>query len=153
MKKVYLLLFSLLLIIPFGAFAASDPKILTLSAEGSGTKVTYKGTIEEGSYAVMCKLYDSKGEEIDLLSTEVDNKSFTGSFTDVPKGTYTLACANYEGGEVEKIELILDGKTVSAKNPNTYDSGIYINVILLAFSIVGIAVIIRNFKSRELNVK
>ena len=101
MKKLYLFLISLLLIIPFSVYAATTPRVLTLTAKSSGTTINYEGTIEEGSHAVMCKLYNSDNQEIDLLSSAVDNKAFEGSFENVEKGKYTVACANYEGGEIK----------------------------------------------------
>lgn len=113
MKKGHLLILSLL-VIPFGVLAA-NPKVLTLTGEDKAGTIEYSGTTEEGSHAVMCKLFNEESEQVDLLSTAVDNKSFTGSFKDVKEGKYTLYCANYEGGEITKTEITVSSKTEEVK--------------------------------------
>ena len=135
MKKIGLFIVSILLLIPVTTLAATNHKVLTLTAKNSGSTINYDGTTEDGAHAVMCKLYNSDNEEIDLLSSAVDNKSFKGSFTNVSDGTYNIACANYEGGEVKKVEIVINN---SVSNPNTYDAGIRNFVILLVVSILGI---------------
>ena len=56
----------------------------------------------------MCKLYDSKEKEIDLLSSAVDNNSFEGEFKVEEAGKYTIACANYEGGDFKKTSIEIE---------------------------------------------
>lgn len=116
MKK-HLLLLSLL-VIPFSVHAA-NPKVLTLTTEEKAGTIEYSGTTEDGSHAVMCKLYNEENEQVDLLSTAVDNKNFTGSFKDVEKGKYTIACANYEGGEITKTEITVGSETEEVKEEKT----------------------------------
>lgn len=150
MKKISLFIVSMLLI-PVSILAATTPKIVTLTAENSGSTVNYSGTTEEGSHAVMCKLYNSDNEEVDLLSSPVDNESFKGSFTNVSNGTYNVACANYEGGEVKKVEVIVgnvDTESIT-NNPNTYDAGIRNAIILSIISIVGIVCICIYLKKKK----
>lgn len=105
MKKISLLVLPLLLLIPLKVLGIENPKVLTLSANNESLEITYNGTVEAESHAVMCKLYNSSDEEIDLLSLSVDNNSFSGSFTVPDYGSYTVACANYEGGEIKKTEI------------------------------------------------
>lgn len=134
MKKL-LFVFSLLLIFPPCVFAESKPKVLTLKAETSGSTIGYKGTMEDGSTAVMCKLYNSEGEEIDMLSTAVEENKFEGTFTVTSKGEYKISCANYEGGDFKDVTVSAEGDDV----PNTYDRGIYSSVILLIMCALGFA--------------
>lgn len=105
MKKILLAL-SLLLIIPITAFADEElPKVLSLEATTEGVLINYNGTTEADSHAVMCKLYDSKNKEIDMLSVAVDNKKFEGTFTTPKAGEYKVACANYEGGAIKETTV------------------------------------------------
>lgn len=134
MKKITLFLL-LLLIFPITALAAEKPKVESLTAKASKNEISYEGKMEDGSIAVMCKLFNSKGEEIDLLSSSVDEKAFTGKFSNVKKGSYKVSCANYEGGEIKTVSVKITG----TNNPVTYDAGIKNNVIVLVASAIGIA--------------
>ena len=103
MKKLLLILS---LFIPFTANAlAADVK--TVEAEAIGHIISYEGTTDNGVYAVMCKLYDSDSKEIDMLSSEVDNGTFEDSFLVNEDGTYTVSCANYEGGKFVSSEVLV----------------------------------------------
>ena len=148
MKKKILFIFALIVIIPFSVFA-DDAKVVNVVSNSSGSTIEYNGTTEDGVYAVMCKLYDSENNEIDQLSSAVDNKTFEGSFTNLSDGIYNLSCARYEGGEVKRVEVIVgsvsgenstvsDGTNVTSKNPKTYDSGIKSSIILFISSFLGI---------------
>ena len=99
MKKYLFTLLTLFLIVPTMVFA-DDPRVLTLDTEVSGNAVTFSGTVESGSHAVMCKLYDSENHEKDMLSVAVNNGAFEGSFKITQTGNYKVACANYEGGAI-----------------------------------------------------
>ena len=134
MKKFSLLILTVLFILPISVFAASTPRVLTLTAKANGNAIEYDGTIEPGAYAVMCKLYNSSDEEVDLLSTQVSEEKFSGKFENVAAGKYNVACARYEGGEIKKAEVTIE----STVNPKTYDSGILGSVILVIVSLAGI---------------
>ena len=108
MKKSILFIITLLLILPISVFAITYPKVLTLTAEVDGNKINYSGTIENGSHAVMCKLYNSQDEEIDKLSVAVNNFEFEGMFTTTTTGNYKVACANYEGGEIKTTNVSIE---------------------------------------------
>ena len=88
--------------------------------------------MEDGSYAVMCKLYKGE-EELDLLSSAVDSNNFEGEFTVTSNGEYKVACANYEGGEIteKKVEV------TEVKNPKTSDK-IMLYVSLAIISLIGV---------------
>lgn len=153
MKKNYLIIFTLLLLIPFSVFAAT-PKVLTVTAENSGSDINYSGTTEDGVSAVMCKLYDSNDEELDSLSSSVDNNSFSGSFTDLEDGTYSVGCARYEGGEIIKSRVVVgdnsdsssddtsvdldNNKKNNTNNPKTYDEGIRNSLIIFVICAAGV---------------
>lgn len=115
MKKGHLLLLSLL-VIPFSVLAA-NPKIEKLEAEAKDNTISYSGTTEEGSHAVMCKLYNSESEEVEKFSTAVDNKKFEGSFENVEAGEYTVYCANYEGGEIKNVKVTVEEKEKETEEP------------------------------------
>lgn len=118
MKKFSVLLIILLLFPFIYVEAASTPRVLTLDATKSDTTITYNGTIEDGSYAVMCKLLNNNNEEIDLLSSSVTNNSFEGSFVVSEKANYKVACANYEGGDIKEVEVSFDDDIVTDTNKN-----------------------------------
>ena len=113
MKKGHLLILSLL-VIPFGVLAA-NPKVLTLTGEANENTISYNGTTEEGSTAVMCKLYNSESEEVEKFSSAVDNKKFEGSFENVEAGEYTVYCANYEGGEIKNVKVTVEEQKEEVK--------------------------------------
>lgn len=136
MKKINLLILTILLIVPFYVKAATTPKVLTLEVSADGNVIKYKGTTEEDVHAVMCKLYNADKEEVDLLSSAVDSKEFTGTFSVKKKEEYKVACANYDGGEIKEAKVTV---TESAKdNPDTYDSGIVLYVVLIIAGVIGI---------------
>ena len=145
MKKISLLILAVLFIVPISVFAASTPRVLTLTAKSNGNTIEYNGTIEPGAYAVMCKLYNSSDEEVDLLSSQVSNEKFNGKFENVAAGKYNVACARYEGGEVKKAEVIVE----STANPKTYDAGILGSIVLVVVSLAGIAAALIYLKKRK----
>ena len=102
MKKIKYLLFSLLLIIPLCVFASEQPKVTKLETNVEGKNISYNGTMETGSHAVMCKLY-SDSTEINKISLPVDGGKFNGSFTVTEIGEYKISCANYEGGAIKEV--------------------------------------------------
>lgn len=107
MKKYIFTLLAIFLMIPAVVFA-DDPKVLTLETDINGNDITFSGTIESGSHAVMCKLYDNEDHEQDMLSVAVDNGAFSGAFTVTATGDYRVACANYEGGAVRSDTTSVD---------------------------------------------
>lgn len=132
MKKVLL---AIILLIPFSVFAA--PAVLTLDATVEGSTINYKGTIEDGSFAVMCKLYDASDDELDILSSSVDTNAFEGAFTVTQNGKYKVSCANYEGGDVKTVEVEVKDTKDSKNNPGTGDN-IVLYIILGVVALVGI---------------
>ena len=131
MKKNSLFIFIMLLLIPFSVLAEELPSVKTLTAKANKSTINFNGTIEDGSHAVMCKLFNEKNEEIDLLSAAVDEEKFNGSFENVSNGTYNVACANYEGGEIEKTKVLVN----ESSNPKTGDSILIYTVLFLISSI------------------
>ena len=133
MKK--LLVFVLFLIPICFVSAATNPKVVSLTATADNNTIKFNGTMEDGSHAVMCKLYNTSDEELDLLSTAVAESKFEGTFTVSEKGDYKVACANYEGGDitiastnVEKVvyKITFDPNGGTVKNldvPATMDAG------------------------------
>ena len=126
MKKIILAL--VLILLPITVLAA-NPKVESLSLTNSKGVITFKGEMEEGSLAVMCKLY-SGDDELDLFSTEVNENKFEGSFTVVKNDTYTVYCANYEGGDIKSETIKVD----DVVNPKTGDN-VYIYCVVLAVCI------------------
>ncbi len=139
-EKIGIVLVSLLFI-PLSVLAA-DYKVKTLNVKASGTTINYNGTMENGSHAVMCKLYDKDSKEIDLLSSAVDNNNFEGSFEVSNGGEYKVACANYEGGLIMEKTVV-----VSSKNPKTSDK-IVLFASLALISLVGVGYVIFNFNKQ-----
>ena len=159
MKKYSLLILIVLLATPFVVYAANEPEILTLESTASGTTISYNGTIEDEATAVMCKLYNSSNEEIDLLSSAVDNGEFNGEFTVTSNGDYKVTCANYEGGTIKATDVTVTSNTntnttttndttttkdspqTKANSPKTLDD-IMKYFILLIISFIGLISII-----------
>lgn len=150
MKKINLLILTILLIVPFYVKAAATPKVLTLEVSTDGNVIEYKGTTEEDVHAVMCKLYNADKEEVDLLSSAVDSKEFTGSFSVKEKGDYKVACANYDGGEIKEAKVTFSENSKDKNNPETYDQGITIYIILIAVAVIGIVwlIVYKNKKKK-----
>ena len=98
----------------------------------------------------MCKLYNADKEEVDLLSSAVDSKEFTGSFSVKEKGDYKVACANYDGGEIKEAKVTFSENSKDKNNPETYDQGITIYIILIAVAVIGIVwlIVYKNKKKK-----
>ena len=137
MKKYSLLIIALLLMVPMFVFAATEPRVLTVTPEAKGSTVLYTGTTEDGVTAVMCKLY-AEDEEIDMLSSAVEDKKFEGSFEGVKAGKYTVSCAKYEGGEVVKADVTVE-EVKDASVPPTIDPIHSSIIMLITFALVGVA--------------
>lgn len=117
MKKIKYLLFAFILILPLCVYAAEQPKVTKLDATITEKTISYNGTMENGSHAVMCKLYDSDNQELKKVSSAVDKNKFEGSFTVKSAGTYKVACANYEGGAIKEIGAIVkEANTTQQQN-------------------------------------
>ena len=146
MKK--LLLFVLVAFPLMFVSAETKPNILTLENSAVDSTIKYNGTIEEGSHAVMCKLYDAKDTEIDMLSSAVAEQKFEGSFTVTDNGKYKVACANYEGGDFKTFEVTVDSAKTEVANPKSFDAGVAGSLVLLGISGIGIATYFVNKKKK-----
>lgn len=168
MKKVSLLIVSLLFIIPLSVSAAdTEYKVETLEATVSGSTINYKGTMEAGATAVTCKLYDKDNKEVDTLSSAVDQQKFEDKFENVANGDYTVGCAFYSGGDVKSVEVTVeeDKQTEPAettdettnkessketskksKNPKTSDN-ILVYISLITISLIGLGFV--SFKLKK----
>ena len=74
MKKIGLFVLTILFILPLGVKAETKPKVLKVTSTVEKTTIKYEGTTEDDVYAVMCKLYNSKNEEID--TSPILNRQF-----------------------------------------------------------------------------
>lgn len=141
MKKVLLAL--LLIVLPVTVFAAENLSVTKLELTNDKQVITFKGEMEDGSLAVMCKLYNSKDEEVDLYSTDVTANKFEGTFTVDKNDTYKVSCANYEGGEIKSETIV-----VKNANPKTGDS-IYLYLTIGFISIIAIIGCTKFFKKEK----
>lgn len=139
MKKILFLMIALFAIPT--CILATNPSVKTLEMTNSNGTIKYNGTTEDGVYAVMCKLYNSKEEEIDMLSSSVDSNKFEGSFTVTEKGDYQVSCANYDGGEFKKSSVNVQ----EVANPKTIDNVVYY-VVGAIIGFMGLGIIYRNKK-------
>jgi len=143
MKKISLLLL-ILFILPLRVSAASI-NVKSLDINVDGKTINYSGEMEDGSVAVMCKLY-SGDDEIDYLSSAVNSNKFEGSFVVSSEGTYKVYCANYEGGEFKSAEVEVKTSTeTNEETPNTLDN-ILTFVIIASVSIIAVVSIELYFK-------
>ena len=132
MKKIMFLLVALF-IVPTCILAATSPVITKLDANVSGKDIKYNGETTDGAYAVMCKLFSDKDEELDLLSSPVSEKKFDGSFTVTDNGEYKVACAIYEGGEFKTVDVSVNVEEKKESNPKTGDNIlIYLSISLVS---------------------
>ena len=145
MKKI--VVFLLLLILPVTVFAL--PAVTKLELSNEKGVITFKGEIEDDSLAAMCKLYNSEGDEVDLFSTEVVENKFEGTFTVAKNDTYTVYCANYEGGDI-KSETIKVTDVAKESNPKTLDN-IITYVSLAVVSLVAIVLVAFKIKKSKKN--
>ena len=142
MKKLVTLLLAVALLTPVVKAAELNVKELTTKTENNSIK--YSGTTDEGVLAVSCSLYNSENEEIDISSNAVNNNTFGGIFTVTKEDTYTVKCANYEGGKIvtatEKIE-----------NPATGDKVLKYGIILgvCVLGLAGLTVYTKKNKKKD----
>lgn len=129
MKKLVTLLLAVVLLTPVVKAAELNVKELTTKTENNSIK--YSGATDEGVLAVSCSLFNSKDEEVDISSNAVNNNKFEGTFTVTKGDTYTVKCANYEGGKIVTA-------TEKVENPKTGDN-IILYGALLAVGILGLA--------------
>ena len=139
MKKILVILVTILFI-PFTVKAAT-PNVKDLEAIIDGTAITYNGTMEDGSYAVMCKLLDKDSNELDMLSSAVDSNAFNGTFTVETAGDYKVSCANYEGGDIKVVDVksTTDETVTNDAKPVPTSDNIKTYVIVAISSILVIA--------------
>lgn len=144
MKKLGLLI--LLLVLPFTVNAATI-NVKSLDATADGATINYNGEMEDGSVAVLCKLYKGD-EELDFLSSQVNSNKFEGTLTAPTAGTYIVKCANYEGGEIKEVEVTTTQD--ASTNPTTGDPiYTYIAIGAVALIIVGVIVVILTKKKKD----
>ena len=132
MRKIIFLLVALF-IVPTYILAAIAPTITKLEADVLGKDIKYNGETTTGTYAVMCKIFNNKDEELDLLSSPVIENKF----------------ANYEGGEFKTIDIIVDENNLEdqakeiekVQNPKTGDN-IVLYISLSLVSIIGIVILV-----------
>ena len=111
MKK---LLYSLLIIllIPLSVKALNNEEVLSVDVEINDNVISFTGTTESDSHAVMCKLYDSNNEEVAKFSVEVSNQNFAGNFIAPEIDTYKVSCANYSGGTIVSKTAKVDNMAI-----------------------------------------
>ena len=143
MRKIMFLLVALF-IVPTCIFAATSPEVIKLDATVSGKDIKYNGETTDGAYAVMCKLFNSKDEELDMLSSPVDDNKFDGTFTVTENGDYRVACAIYEGGEFKNVNVTVSDAETKAKNPKTADNVLsYIIILTGCITLLGASYLVR----------
>lgn len=152
MRKIFVLLIALFLIPVYAKAATSTlPNVTKVDATNDKLVIKYNGETEDGSLAVMCKLFNSKDEELDMLSSPVSENKFDGTFTVTEYSKYKIMCANYEGGDFKSTEIELkeelktDTKEVENKkeetNPKTGDN-ILFYVILSSLCIISLCIML-----------
>jgi hypothetical protein len=147
MKKLLVLLIAF---IPFTFVNAENkPSVKTLEATVEASKISYSGTMENGSYAVMCKLFDNDSNEIDKLSSAVDEHKFSGEFTVTSAGDYKLFCANYEGGATKDVTVTVTVDTIVYEVTPTYNAKTY-DAIVISFMIIAVCGVGTLFSSHYL---
>ena len=129
MKKIITLLLAVILLTP--VVKAAELNVKTLEIKNNNGTLKYSGTTDEGVLAVSCSLLNSKEEEIDISSNQVESNKFEGTFTVTKGDTYTVKCANYEGGKIVTA-------TEKVENPKTGDNIILYGAIL-AIGVMGLA--------------
>lgn len=139
-KRIITVLLAVTLLIP--VVKAAELNVKTLEVKNDNGTLKYSGTTDEGVLAVSCSLFNSKDEEIDISSNQVDDNKFDGTFTVTKGDKYTVKCANYEGGKIVTA-------TEEIKNPATGDN-LTNYIFLLTISIAGI-VITKNVKRASEN--
>ena len=136
-KKISIVLLAVMLLTP--VIKASELNIKTLEAKNNNGILKYSGTTDEGVLAVSCSLFNSKKEEIDINSNQVNNNKFEGTFTITKSDTYTVKCANYEGGKIISAQEKIN-------NPATGDNIIIYSTLLIVSTIGLISIKIYNKK-------
>lgn len=158
MKKISLFIVAILLIIPF-TVSAAEYKVVELNATTEGSTIKYDGTMEDGSTAVKCWLYEGE-TELNYFSSAVDSNKFNGTFTAPKKGEFIVKCANYEGGDLKEATVTIADETTNtdtetkteektssktSKNPKTNDN-ILKFVSLMIISLIGLGFVVFKLK-------
>lgn len=142
MKKLVTLLLAVVLLTPVVKAAELNVKELTTKTD-NGT-IKYSGTTDEGVLAVSCSLFNSKNEEVDISSNQVNNNKFEGTFTVTKGDTYTVKCANYEGGKIVTA-------TEKVNNPETGDKILKYGIILgvCVLGLTGLTIYTKKNKKKD----
>ena len=138
MKKLFAIITTLLLVVPFTVYAAT-PKVTSLNVNVETTTIKFDGEIEDGSLAYTCRLF-TEDKEVDIYSGQVNNNKFNGEFVVTNAGEYKVSCTDYEGGTpVEKtavVEVSTATEEVPSVNAKTFDA-ITLSFIILAICGLG----------------
>lgn len=122
MKKISLFIIGLLFVFPVVVFADNEPNVDTVTASVNGSTISYSGTVVNGSTAVTCILYNSNNQDVDRLSSAVENNTFSGSIVAPSNGEYELRCAHYEGGTIKKASVEVNDPNNNNNNNNNNEN-------------------------------
>lgn len=134
MKKILLVLVTILSFAFISSVSAAELKVKTLEASMDGTKITATGTTDEEMLAVSVIVYDEAGTTfIKMESGQVDDGKYNVTIDGFEEGKkYMVRVANYDGGDF--LEQLVPDET---KTPDTGDD-IYTFIIIGTLSVVSL---------------
>ncbi len=113
MKKIATILTSLVLslMVFVPGVSALNKKVLTMTAEVTGSNVAVNGTTEDGMLAVAVSVYKADGTTlVTVESASVTSNAFTHTLT-LTDGTYIIRVADYDGGDfIGQTVVVGDGE-------------------------------------------
>lgn len=137
MKKILLLIVTILSFAFIGSVSAEELAVKTLDASIDGTKITAKGTTDENMLAVSVLVYDETGKTfIKMASGQVEDGKYEVNVDGFETGKkYMVRVSNYDGGDF--LEQLVPETTEESKEatPDTNDD------VLLWFSLGLISII------------
>ena len=136
MKKILLLIVTILSFAFIGSVSAEELAVKTLDASIDGTKITAKGTTDENMLAVSVLVYDETGKTfIKMASGQVEDGKYEVNVDGFETGKkYIVRVSNYDGGDFLE-QLVPKNEENKETTPDTNDD------VLLWFSLGLISII------------
>ena len=109
-KSIMLVLVAVLVLVMFvpsnKVLAVNNKKVISVNVKQENEELIVDGEVEEGMLAVAVQVYNQDNQLVKLKTGEVDsNNKYEVTFT-LPKASYIIKVADFDGGEVVTKEPI-----------------------------------------------
>lgn len=104
-KKIFAILLTLILCLPFVSLSALSKDVTSLSAQYKNGAIELSGEVDEGVLAVQIKITNKANETVLFRSIEVDEDNTFALMFITLKDDYVIEAANYDGGNIYTVYL------------------------------------------------